>query len=71
MTIELKGSVEEQLRDLAVRQGRDIRVLVEEAVREYIVGASITDLGNSEVAETQVELLSELRGVPGWTDGRE
>lgn len=71
MTIELKGGVEEQLRDLAVRQGREIGVLVEEAVREYIEGTSITDLGSSEVAETQVELLGELRGVPGWMDGRE
>jgi hypothetical protein len=67
MTIELKGRVEEQLRDLAVRQGRDIGVLVEEAVKEYIEGASITDLDGSEVAQTQVTLLDELRGVPGWT----
>ncbi|HEY0513707.1 MAG TPA: hypothetical protein VGH73_17490 [Thermoanaerobaculia bacterium] len=71
MTIELKGSVEEQLRDLAVRQGRDIGALVEEAVQGYLEAASITDLGDSEVAETQVALLGELRGVPGWTDGRE
>jgi hypothetical protein len=67
MTIELIGNVEEQLRDLAVRQGRDIGALVEEAVREYIVTASITDLDGSEVAETQTALLDELRGIPGWT----
>ena len=67
MTIELIGNVEEQLRDLAVRQGRDIGALVEEAVREYIVTASITDLDGSEVAHTQTALLDELRGIPGWT----
>jgi len=67
MTIELIGNVEEQLRDLAVRQGRDIGALVEEAVREYIVTACITDLDGSEVADTQTELLNELRGIPGWT----
>jgi hypothetical protein len=67
MTIELIGNVEEQLRDLAVRQGRDIGALVEEAVQEYIVTASITDLDDSEVADTQTELLDELRGIPGWT----
>ena len=64
MTVELSGRVEEQLRDLARRQGRDIRVLVEEAVQEYLVAAAITDLNPAEVAESQVALLSELRGVP-------
>ena len=67
MTIELIGNMEEQLRDLAVRQGRDIGALVEEAVREYIVTASISDLDGSEVAETQTALLDELREIPGWT----
>jgi hypothetical protein len=71
LTIQLKGSVEKELRDLAVRQGRDIGALVEEAVREYLLMASITDLGGSEAAETQVQLLGELRGVPGWTGGLE
>ena len=71
MTIELTGNVEEQLRDLAGRQGRDVDVLVEEAVREYIEAAAITDLDSAEIAETQVALMSELREVPGWTDGRE
>lgn len=66
MTIELAGGVEEQLRDLASRQGRDVGTLVEEAVREYLEAAAITDLDPAEVAETQVALLAELRDVPEW-----
>jgi predicted transcriptional regulator len=69
MTIELSARVEEQLRDLALRQGRDIGVLLEEAVREYLEAAAITDLNAGEVAETQVVLLGELRGVPEWKGG--
>jgi predicted transcriptional regulator len=60
MTIELQGSIEEQLRDLATRQGRQLGVLVEEAIREYLEAASITDLDASEVAEAQVTLAAEL-----------
>jgi predicted transcriptional regulator len=66
MTIELKGSVEEQLRDLAERQGRDISLLVEEAVQDYLDATAITDLDSSEVAETQVTLIGELREIPSW-----
>ena len=65
MTVELSGRVEEQLRDLARRQGRDISVLIEEAVQEYLEAAAITDLNPAKVAESQVALLGELRGVPG------
>ncbi|HEY4563589.1 MAG TPA: hypothetical protein VIJ36_11445 [Thermoanaerobaculia bacterium] len=64
MTIELTGSVEEQLRYLAGKQGRDISVLVEEAVQAYLDAATITDLDGSEVAETQVALIGELREIP-------
>lgn len=71
MTIELTGRVEEQLRDLAGKQGRDINKLVEEAVQDYLDATAITDLDSSEVAETQVALLSELREIPGWNGGRE
>lgn len=71
MTIELKGSVEEQLRDLAGKQGRDVSVLVEEAVQDYLDAAAITDLDDSAVAETQMALLGELRGIPGWNGGGE
>jgi predicted transcriptional regulator len=69
MTIEFSSRIEEQLRDLAVRQGRDIGVLLEEAVREYLEASAITDLDAAEVAESQVALLSELRGVPAWKGG--
>jgi len=66
MTIELARSVEQQLRELASRQGRDVGVLVEEAVREYLVAVAITDLDSAEIAETQVALMGELRDVPEW-----
>jgi predicted transcriptional regulator len=60
MTIELTGSVEEQLRDLAGKQGRDVNVLVEEAVQDYLDAAAITDLDSSEVAATQVAIITAL-----------
>lgn len=62
MTIELANTVEEQLRALAMRQGRAITALVEEAIQEYLVASAITDLAMAEIAETQVILLPELQG---------
>jgi predicted transcriptional regulator len=69
MTIELPSRIEDQLRDLALRQGRELGVLLEEAVREYLEAAAITDLDAADVAESQVALLGELRGVPAWKGG--
>ena len=66
--VELAASVEEQLRDLASKQGRKIDVLVEEAVRGYLEAAAITDLDPAEVAETQVALMGELEPIPEWKD---
>ena len=66
MSIELPSSVEEQLRNLAAKQGRDIRTLVEEAVRQYLESTAITDLNATQVAETQTELLGELPDVSTW-----
>ena len=60
MSIELPGSIEEQLRKLAAKQGRDVRTLVEEAVRQYLEAVAITDLDATQVAETQAALLGEL-----------
>lgn len=64
MVLELPRTVQEQLRDLAAKQGREVDVIVEEAVREYLEAAAITDLDGDEIAETQEVLLSELRGFP-------
>lgn len=66
MSIDLPGSVEEQIRTLAKKQGRDVRVLVEEAVRQYIEGVAITDLDSDDVAEAQAALLSELPRIADW-----
>jgi len=69
MTIELPDAVEEELRSLAVKQGRDLRTLVEEALRQYIEFTAITDLDATDVGETQTALLGELPPVPEWKAG--
>ena len=66
MNIELPSTVEHQLRDLAVRQGRELSKLVEDAVRQYVEAAAITDLDPSEVAEAQADLVRELPPLPDW-----
>jgi hypothetical protein len=68
MTVELAASVGEQLQEYALKQGRAIDLLVEEAVREYLVTAAITDLDSADVAEAQIALIGELQGVPAWED---
>ena len=69
MSIELPGSIEEQLRSLAARQGRDVRTLVEEAIRQYLEAAAITDVDANELAEVQAVLLGELPHIPDWKAG--
>jgi predicted transcriptional regulator len=69
VSIELPGSVEEQLRVLATRQGRDVHVLVEEAIRQYLEAAAITDVDANDIAEAQAALLGELPHIPDWKTG--
>jgi len=64
MTINVSGALERRLRDLASRQGRDLRAVVEDAIRRYLEDAGITDLTPAEVAATQEELLGELDITP-------
>jgi predicted transcriptional regulator len=66
MTIDLPSVVEEQLRDLAKKQNRDVAELVEDAVRQYLEAAAITDVGQDQVAETQAKLLRELPPISKW-----
>ena len=67
MTIELPGNIEEQLRNLAAKQGRDVRTIVEEAVHQYLVTLAITDLDATQVAETQAATEKHFGGQ--MTDG--
>jgi len=69
MTIELPAAVEAQLKILAIKQGRDLRTLVEEALRQYIEFTAITDLDASDVGGTQMALLDELASLPDWKAG--
>ncbi len=41
----------------------------EEAVRQYLEAAAITDVDASEVAEAQAALLAELPHVTAWKAG--
>ena len=66
MTIDLPSVVEQQLRDLAKRQNRNIAELIEDAVRQYLEAAAITDLDPNQVAETQAQLISELPPLSKW-----
>ncbi len=66
MSIQLPQRVEEQIRELAKKQGRDVRVLVEEAVRLYLEAVAISDLDDEDIAEAQTALLSELPEIPDW-----
>ena len=69
MSIQLRQNVEEQIRKLAKKQGRDVGVLVEEAVRLYLDAAAIGDLDSDDVAKAQTALLSELPEIPDWKAG--
>jgi predicted transcriptional regulator len=66
MTIDLPSVVEAQLRDLARKQNRDIAELIQDAIRQYLEAAAITDLDPNEVAETQAKLVSELPPISKW-----
>ncbi len=63
MTVNLSDNLIESLRKLADAQGRDMNVIVDEAVREYLVASSITDVTPEQVAATQLGLIPELGGV--------
>ena len=71
MTIDLSTPLEEELRRVAGSCGKDVGVLVEEAVRQYLDAAAITDVSSEDVAATQASLVSELVRVPAWFNGQE
>ena len=66
MRIDLPSPVADEFRDLAARQGREVRALLMEALRQYLDSVAITDLDQADVAETQSALLRELPDVGRW-----
>lgn len=70
MRTDLGGAYEEQLRNLAAKQGREIGALLIEAVRKYLETATITDLTPEDVAQTQFALMRELGSLPAWEGGK-
>ncbi|MBI2433227.1 MAG: ribbon-helix-helix protein, CopG family [Candidatus Hydrogenedentes bacterium] len=68
MTIELPDSLVDQLQSAASTQGRDIRALVEEAVRDYLEWTAVTETTGEEVGESQVAMLGELTDFGSWDD---
>lgn len=68
MTIELPTPLENELRSLSGACGKDVGMLVQEAIRQYLDAASITDLDAQDVGATQASLAQELRGIPEWTE---
>lgn len=69
MSIELPVNFEERLQRLAATQGRDVSALVEEAVRQYLDAAAITDVAPGAVADAQAALLAELPNLSDWEAG--
>ena len=68
--IDLSTPLEAELRRVAGLWGKDVEVVVEEAVRQYLDAAAITDVSSDDVAATQASLLGELGGIPAWFDGQ-
>ena len=65
MTIHLSRDIEEQLRQLAKARGLNVEALAQEAVRQYLVSCSITDVTAEDIVQAQAILTPEL---PGWKD---
>lgn len=66
MTIHVSTFLEDALRRLAGSRGQDVDALVEEAIRQYLDAAAVTDVAPSEIASTQAALMGELGKVSGW-----
>jgi hypothetical protein len=64
--IELPQAIETELRTVAEKQGRDILAVIEDAVQQYLDGASITDLDPTDVANAQISVLGELSVPSDW-----
>ena len=66
MTVHLSGSLEGELERLARLRGQGVEALVEEAVRQYLDAAAITDVSPEDLAQTQSAMAGELEAWSAW-----
>jgi len=69
MTVHLSGSLENELERLASLRGQGVEFLVEEAVRQYLDAAAITDVSPEDLAQTQAAMAAEIEGLSTWPEG--
>lgn len=65
MSIQISHDIEAQLRRLAQSRGRDVDALAQEAVEQYLIASSITDVTAEDIAQSQAKLSTEL---PEWSN---
>lgn len=59
MTVDISQDLFEALRKQAQAEGREFAEIVNDAVREYLVAASITDVSAEQIGETQLAMTHE------------
>jgi len=69
MVIQVGDQIEQELRRLAGHQGRALADVVEAALRSYIEAEAITDIESTDIAATQLALLSELPEIEAAEGG--
>jgi hypothetical protein len=69
MVIQVGDQIEQELRRLAGHQGLALADVVEAALRSYIEAEAITDIEATDIAATQLALLSELPEIEGAEGG--
>ena len=69
MVIQVDDQIEQELRRLAGHQGRALADVVEAALRSYIEAEAITDIESTDIAATQLALLSELPEIEAAEGG--
>jgi predicted transcriptional regulator len=70
MTLNLSPAIEAELLALATLQKRDLKAVIAEALNDYILATSITDLSTAEIDEGQMKMLTDLDSLDGgWQEG--
>lgn len=69
MVIQVDDQIEQELRRIAGHQGRALADIVEAALRNYIEMEAITDIESSDLAATQLALVTELPEIEPASGG--